>query len=461
MRVLLALLLCLLPALAGAAPLGFTVATSKAVVVDTSGGVPRVWLDFGGGESRAATYRSGSGTQVLEFAYDIVAGDFAPSGIVAAGEIDLAGGAIRDSAGNPLTLTFTPPDLSGVKVQTYRAAWTTDPVTAANAASAAFQITKPPPGASFAWEITSDGGGTLSGSGTIAASPHPVTGLDLSALADGTLTLSVTLTTPAGTGAARTATVAKFMPWSPALLPALALWLDADDDETITIDGSRVSQWRDKSGNGRHVGQADVSSRPLLSAWGFNSRDGLDFDGTNDFLQSAASLTTGTYTGPFNVIWAASRRGNGGTILTERSGALVGISQWLSINGAYFISSDGANYSSNHTMSETTFAALGASGGVVAHLHSPSIRDILFLNGSQRSVLSATASNITGGTSHFRIGAREGGVGQRWDGLVLEIVVTLEALGDEDRQRLEGYLAHKWGLQGNLPADHPWKAAPP
>jgi hypothetical protein len=220
MRAVLLFLLLLLPALAGAAPLGLTVATSKAVVVDTSGGVPRVWLDFGGGESRAATYRGGSGTQVLEFAYDVVAGDFAPSGIIAAGEIDLAGGSIRDAAGNPLTLSFTPPDLSGVKVQTYRAAWTTDPVTAANAASAAFQITKPPPGATFAWQITSDGGGTLSGSGTIAASPHPVTGLDLSALADGTLTLTVTLTTPAGTGAARTATVAKATDWcdDPALL---------------------------------------------------------------------------------------------------------------------------------------------------------------------------------------------------------------------------------------------------
>jgi hypothetical protein len=208
-RLLLALLLCLLPALAGAAPLGFTVATSKSVVVDVSGGVPRVWLDFGGGEVRAATYRGGSGTQVLEFAYDVVAGDFAPAGIVASGEVDLAGGAIRDVAGNPLTLTFTPPDLSGVKVQTYRAAWTTDPITSANASAAAFQITKPPPGATFAWQIASDGGGTLSGSGTIATSPHPVTGLDLSAFTDGTLTLTVTLTTPAGTGAARTATVVK------------------------------------------------------------------------------------------------------------------------------------------------------------------------------------------------------------------------------------------------------------
>ncbi|MBM3612243.1 MAG: hypothetical protein FJX19_04635, partial [Alphaproteobacteria bacterium] len=61
-----------------------------------------------------------------------------------------------------------------MKVQTYRAAWTTDPVTSANAASAGFQITKPPPGATFAWQITSDGGGSVSGSGTIATSPHPV-----------------------------------------------------------------------------------------------------------------------------------------------------------------------------------------------------------------------------------------------------------------------------------------------
>jgi hypothetical protein len=30
-----------------------------------------------------------------------------------------------------------------------------------------------------------------------------------------------------------------------------------------------------------------------------------------------------------------------------------------------------------------------------------------------------------------------------------------------DRQRVEGYLAHKWGLTANLPADHPYKNAAP
>ena len=30
-----------------------------------------------------------------------------------------------------------------------------------------------------------------------------------------------------------------------------------------------------------------------------------------------------------------------------------------------------------------------------------------------------------------------------------------------DRQRVEGYLAHKWLLTGSLPADHPYKSTAP
>lgn len=37
--------------------------------------------------------------------------------------------------------------------------------------------------------------------------------------------------------------------WTPATLGAsLSLWFDADDTSTITLDGSTVNQWRDKSG---------------------------------------------------------------------------------------------------------------------------------------------------------------------------------------------------------------------
>ena len=30
-----------------------------------------------------------------------------------------------------------------------------------------------------------------------------------------------------------------------------------------------------------------------------------------------------------------------------------------------------------------------------------------------------------------------------------------------DVQKAEGYIAHKWGLESNLPADHPYKSEPP
>ena len=41
-------------------------------------------------------------------------------------------------------------------------------------------------------------------------------------------------------------------------------------------------------------------------------------------------------------------------------------------------------------------------------------------------------------------------------------VVCLTAPASTDiRQRIEGYLAHKWGLTANLPSNHPYKVNPP
>jgi hypothetical protein len=44
---------------------------------------------------------------------------------------------------------------------------------------------------------------------------------------------------------------------------------------------------------------------------------------------------------------------------------------------------------------------------------------------------------------------------------IAEIVIYDSALSTADAERLEGYLAHKWGLTGNLPGGHPHKTTPP
>lgn len=47
------------------------------------------------------------------------------------------------------------------------------------------------------------------------------------------------------------------------------------------------------------------------------------------------------------------------------------------------------------------------------------------------------------------------------DGDIAEVLVVRGAVDLTTRQKIEGYLAWQWGLEGNLPADHPYKSAAP
>jgi hypothetical protein len=48
--------------------------------------------------------------------------------------------------------------------------------------------------------------------------------------------------------------------------------------------------------------------------------------------------------------------------------------------------------------------------------------------------------------------------GNLLNGKVAEVLVFRNELGTDERQKVEGYLSTKWGLTGNLPADHPYKS---
>ena len=80
-----------------------TVTASEAITVT---GTPEYTIDVGG-VSRLATYVSGSGGTSLVFAYEVQAGDADGAGGIEAGTgaLALAGGTLKDSAGNDLDLT--------------------------------------------------------------------------------------------------------------------------------------------------------------------------------------------------------------------------------------------------------------------------------------------------------------------------------------------------------------------
>lgn len=89
-----------------------SVTLSEAVTVT---GTPQIAVDVGG-TTRYATYTSGSGTTALTFTLSPQAGDVDLDGITVSSPIQLNGGTIKDAAGNDATLTFTPPNTSGIKV---------------------------------------------------------------------------------------------------------------------------------------------------------------------------------------------------------------------------------------------------------------------------------------------------------------------------------------------------------
>ncbi|GGF68919.1 Calx-beta domain-containing protein [Mameliella alba] len=104
-----------------------------------------------------------------------------------------------DPAGNPAPQATASASKDTVAPSGYTATLDDDPVNVANETATGFTFAGAEVGATYAFTITSDGGGApVTGTGTIATATDQVTGLDLSGLSDGTLTLTVALTDPAG-----------------------------------------------------------------------------------------------------------------------------------------------------------------------------------------------------------------------------------------------------------------------
>ena len=82
-----------------------TVTMNEAIVVNATGGTPRVALNVGG-STVYASYASGSGSTALVFSYTVQSGDTDTNGIaIGANALQLNGSTLQDAAGNNATLT--------------------------------------------------------------------------------------------------------------------------------------------------------------------------------------------------------------------------------------------------------------------------------------------------------------------------------------------------------------------
>ena len=84
------------------------------------------------------------------------------------------------------------------------------------------------------------------------------------------------------------------VPWYPTTIPSCSLWLDAADASSMTVSGTNISEWRNKSTEFAGLfdyGQSAASSQPLLVASEVNGKPVVRFDGSDDYLKGSGSIT--------------------------------------------------------------------------------------------------------------------------------------------------------------------------
>tara|TARA_R110000772_G_scaffold84109_1_gene177760 strand:- start:3842 stop:4618 length:777 start_codon:yes stop_codon:yes gene_type:complete len=241
--------------------------------------------------------------------------------------------------------------------------------------------------------------------------------------------------------------------WNPSMI-STALWLDANDASTITQGGGTVSQWNDKSGNGRNAIQSLSNRQPAYNSTGFNSRPTLTFDGAEDFMVTPA-FTVPT---DFTLVAVCTLLANGSYPILLHNGGfeLRGVAATAQPSIASISANDGAGILLvPATPVTTTDSLLNTTNILIGQVIGTSTT--LRQNGSLRDTRTSTAVSTS---LQFRsIGARLNG--SLFANARISELIELGNVSVPIQERIEGYLAHKWGLEANLPNDHPYKTTGP
>lgn len=242
--------------------------------------------------------------------------------------------------------------------------------------------------------------------------------------------------------------------WTPTYLSSgtLTAWYKADS--ISGSDGDSVGTWSDSSGNGHTTAQLTSARQPTLQTNELNAKSVVRFDGTNDILSDGdiAALDVGT-----GDIWMAAVFKS-----TDDSGAQFFFEKGTTAFGLMTTAAGELQF----RMGGTTNIPLQSAGNwsrtafVIATASRVSGTCSGFVDGTASTTTGTTNTTSISNSDVLDLGAAAVG-GQAMTGDIAEILVGGATLDTNQRQKIEGYLAHKYGLSGNLPTDHPYKSSKP
>ena len=249
--------------------------------------------------------------------------------------------------------------------------------------------------------------------------------------------------------------------FQPTSLAGLSFWIDATQISGAS-NNQALTAWNDLSPNA-YTGGASNGPRYITS--GINSLPIVRFNGTDQYINYGPS-SLNIRTNPFHTFIVARYS------TTNTTGALMAKSLFGGANPRYYLGKLDNNtnnylyFNDPANIREMLNAFNSASTTMFGYYWD---RNTMFsaLNGSTVSTAAFSTTFDYNSAFSLLVGAYNNGTGGVppggffFPGDMGEVLTYLSPLTPFDRQKVEGYLAWKWGLQSNLPAIHPFRPAAP
>jgi hypothetical protein len=259
------------------------------------------------------------------------------------------------------------------------------------------------------------------------------------------------------TMAQRLPSLVRYVSFTPSSFSGLQLWLDAADPSVVIKSGTTVTAWNDKSGNGYNMNTLPdnyyTGNPPIYPSVG----TAINKLSTIYFSAFAGLKQATVINGAKNFYWVgriASDTGGDGVYFLMGSDSTSGFYDWHGSGGVNTLILTTvyaqAGILAASPASQYTSGANAVVNTTFSNIIYPSAGDISLL-----SVAGLSGNTLYQGVCFDRI------YHPGWCGDLAEVVIYSTALTTFQHQKVEGYLAWKWGLQGTLPAKHPYKLFPP
>lgn len=245
----------------------------------------------------------------------------------------------------------------------------------------------------------------------------------------------------------------------------LSGWYKSDTGLGGLSDGDAVTTWKDATNNGNNLTQSTAGSKPSLVTGivALNNASVLRFEKDPDAGDNLFSTDFGgdfePGTGDFFIALVAKFPSSGTQfIMTKADSGTQGLNLFISGSNLIFrpqTSGGTTNNLNQNNVVDTDYHLIVCRR--VSSVITANFDGVAFTTDNGSKVNDGDLNN----DSNFHLGSTST-QGLDADMDVAETFIGVGTLSDNDRLRVEGYFAHKYGLnRSNLPAGHAYKSAAP